>query len=87
MTMTVAQGAALTDRLIRQVERAIVGKRLLLKTIVVPILVPGGHVLLKDYPGLARTLIANGFSTALGIVQTVPVPVLSGVLAGVIEGV
>jgi hypothetical protein len=31
--------------------------------------------------------ITNGFSTTLGIVQTVPVPVLSGVLAGLIEGV
>jgi len=27
----------------------------------------GGHVLLEDYPGLAKTLIANSFSTALGL--------------------
>jgi MoxR-like ATPase len=28
----------------------------------------GGHVLLEDYPGLAKTLIANSFATALGMV-------------------
>jgi MoxR-like ATPase len=27
----------------------------------------GGHVLLEDYPGLAKTLIANSFSKALGL--------------------
>ena len=28
---------------------------------------PGGHVLLEDYPGLAKTLIANSFASALGM--------------------
>ena len=27
----------------------------------------GGHILLEDYPGLAKTLIANSFATALGL--------------------
>ena len=27
----------------------------------------GGHVLLEDYPGLAKTLIASSFATALGL--------------------
>jgi MoxR-like ATPase len=27
----------------------------------------GGHVLIEDYPGLAKTLIANSFATALGL--------------------
>ena len=27
----------------------------------------GGHVLLEDYPGLAKTLIANSFATVLGL--------------------
>ncbi len=31
------------------------------------ILVPGGHVLLEDHPGLAKTLIAKSFATALGL--------------------
>jgi MoxR-like ATPase len=31
------------------------------------VLTPGGHVLIEDYPGLAKTLIANSFATALGL--------------------
>jgi MoxR-like ATPase len=58
--------AALAGRVIDQVERAIVGKRLLLERIMAAFLA-GGHVLLEDYPGLAKTLIANSFATALGL--------------------
>lgn len=54
------------DKVIQEVERAVVGKRLLLEKIMAAILA-GGHVLLEDYPGLAKTLIANSFSTALGL--------------------
>ncbi len=67
MTLEIAEVSALTDRVIREVERAIVGKRSLLRKIMAAILVSGGHVLLEDYPGLAKTLIANSFSTALGL--------------------
>jgi MoxR-like ATPase len=56
----------LTDKVIQEVERAVVGKRPLLEKIMAAILT-GGHVLLEDYPGLAKTLIANSFSTALGL--------------------
>jgi MoxR-like ATPase len=31
------------------------------------LLTSGGHVLLEDYPGLAKTLIANSFAAALGL--------------------
>ena len=58
--------AALAGRIIAEVERAVVGKRSLLEQIMATILV-GGHVLLEDYPGLAKTLIANSFATALGL--------------------
>src|SRR5690242_20731778 len=58
--------AALTGQVIQQVERAIVGKRPALEKIMAALLV-GGHVLIEDYPGLAKTLIANCFATALGI--------------------
>jgi MoxR-like ATPase len=58
--------SALAERVIQQVERAVVGKRALLGKIMAAILA-GGHVLLEDYPGLAKTLIANSFSTALGL--------------------
>jgi MoxR-like ATPase len=58
--------AATTSRVIVQVERAIVGKRSALEMIMAAFLT-GGHVLLEDYPGLAKTLIANSFATALGM--------------------
>jgi MoxR-like ATPase len=66
MTAEIAHVSILTDRVIGEVERAVVGKRRLLEKIMAAILV-GGHVLLEDYPGLAKTLIANCFSTALGL--------------------
>jgi MoxR-like ATPase len=58
--------SSLTGRVIQQVERAVVGKRPLLEQIMAALL-GGGHVLLEDYPGLAKTLIANSFSIALGL--------------------
>jgi MoxR-like ATPase len=62
----IAQVNALTSRVVREVERAVVGKRPLLEKIMAAVL-SGGHVLLEDYPGLAKTLIANSFATALGL--------------------
>jgi MoxR-like ATPase len=62
----VEQVASMADRVIAQVERAIVGKRNALEMIMAAFLT-GGHVLLEDYPGLAKTLIANSFATALGM--------------------
>jgi MoxR-like ATPase len=56
----------LINKVIQEVERAVVGKRPLLEKIMAAILA-GGHILLEDYPGLAKTLIANSFSTALGL--------------------
>jgi MoxR-like ATPase len=54
-------------RIIEEMESAIVGKTEVLRTILSAILTSGGHVLLEDYPGLAKTLIANSFATALGL--------------------
>jgi MoxR-like ATPase len=56
----------LGKQVITEVERAIVGKRSLLEMIMVAILA-GGHVLLEDFPGLGKTLIARSFATALGL--------------------
>ena len=47
-------------------ERAVVGKRAPLEHVLVGILA-GGHVLLEDFPGLAKTLAARSFAQALGI--------------------
>jgi len=64
--ITVNQVSEYSDRVIQEVSRAIVGKEDLLKQIMAVILA-GGHILLEDYPGLAKTLIANSFATALGM--------------------
>jgi MoxR-like ATPase len=46
-----------------EVERAVVGKRGPLELILLALL-SDGHVLLEDYPGLAKTLIARSFAQA-----------------------
>jgi len=66
MNAEIPEVAPLADRVIDEVERAVVGKRRLLEQIMAAVLT-GGHVLLEDYPGLAKTLIANSFATALGL--------------------
>jgi MoxR-like ATPase len=62
----IEQTAAQSSRVIAQVSRAIVGKQTVLQQIMAAFLA-GGHVLLEDYPGLAKTLIANSFARALGM--------------------
>ena len=58
---------AKTSRLaLDEVERAIVGKTEQLEMVMAAILA-GGHVLLEDFPGLGKTLIARSFATALGL--------------------
>ena len=49
-----------------EVERAIVGKRDALELILLALL-GDGHVLLEDYPGLAKTLIARSFASATSL--------------------
>ena len=58
--------AKLSKQVVAEVERAIVGKRSLLEMIMAAMLA-GGHVLLEDFPGLGKTLIARSFATALGL--------------------
>jgi MoxR-like ATPase len=49
-----------------EVERAIVGKREALQLILAAVLCDG-HVLLEDYPGLAKTLAARSFAQAMSL--------------------
>jgi MoxR-like ATPase len=49
------------ERIVTEVERAIVGKRRTLELILTGFLADG-HVLLEDFPGLAKTLIARCFA-------------------------
>jgi len=57
---------ALAEAVIGEVERAVVGKTELLKHLLACFLA-GGHVLLEDYPGLGKTLIAKSLANALGL--------------------
>ena len=54
------------DRVLDEVERAIVGKRDELELILIGLLADG-HVLLEDYPGLAKTLAARSFAAVTTI--------------------
>jgi MoxR-like ATPase len=49
------------ERVVSEVERAIVGKRSTLELVLTGFLADG-HVLLEDFPGLAKTLIARSFA-------------------------
>jgi MoxR-like ATPase len=51
---------------VAEVERAVVGKHELLETVMAAVLA-GGHVLIEDFPGLGKTLIARSFAAALGL--------------------
>jgi MoxR-like ATPase len=65
--ISIEQVAELSARVIQEVEKAVVGKREVLEQMMAAFLSSGGHILLEDYPGLAKTLIANSFATALGM--------------------
>jgi len=63
---TILETSKLCQDIISEVEKAIVGKRGVLETILAAVLA-GGHVLLEDNPGLGKTLIAKSFATVLGL--------------------
>jgi len=56
-----AQGKILLD----EIGKAIVGKRDAVENVLLAVLCDG-HVLIEDYPGLAKTLMAKSFAAALG---------------------
>jgi len=58
--------AAYGDRVLDEIERAVVGKREALGLILLGLLADG-HVLIEDYPGLAKTLAARSFAQAAGM--------------------
>jgi MoxR-like ATPase len=57
------EGAA---AILDEIERSVVGKRDALALILAAVLCDG-HVLLEDYPGLAKTLIARSFAQATSL--------------------
>src|SRR5690242_10646359 len=51
------------ERILAEVERAIVGRREALELVLMGLLADG-HVLIEDFPGLAKTLMARSFAQA-----------------------
>ena len=54
------------ERVIEEVEKAVVGKREILTKIMTAILA-GGHILIEDIPGTGKTTMALAFSRAMGL--------------------
>ena len=65
MSISISQVSSTCKRLIEEVGNVVVGKKNLLKFVTLGILTDG-HVLFEDYPGLAKTLTAKTFSSAMG---------------------
>jgi MoxR-like ATPase len=59
--MNTEEVATLGQELLDEVERAVVGKRAILELMLMALLADG-HVLIEDYPGLAKTLMARSFA-------------------------
>ena len=64
--VTVDELSQQADRILDEVERAVVGKREALELVLLGILADG-HVLIEDFPGLAKTLIARAFAQVTSI--------------------
>jgi MoxR-like ATPase len=66
VTLALAEVQELSGRILDEVERAVVGKREALELVLLGLLADG-HVLLEDYPGLAKTLAARSFAQVTSI--------------------
>ncbi|HEX3265249.1 MAG TPA: AAA family ATPase [Candidatus Limnocylindrales bacterium] len=64
--MTLDDVAVRSTGVLDEVERAVVGKRPELELILLAILADG-HILVEDYPGLAKTLVARSFAQVLDL--------------------
>src|SRR6185437_5313900 len=59
--MTLDELAARAAAILDEIERVVVGKRGVLELVLTG-MIADGHVLLEDFPGLAKTLIARSFA-------------------------
>jgi MoxR-like ATPase len=64
--MELSDVGALSAKVLDEVERAVVGKRDALELLMLGLLADG-HVLIEDYPGLAKTLMARSFAQATSL--------------------
>ena len=61
-----ADVARLGNRVLDEVEKAVIGKRDALELLLLGVLADG-HILIEDYPGLAKTLMARSFAATLSL--------------------
>jgi len=66
VALSIPQVSDQAQRILAEVERAVVGKRRAAEFVLSGILA-GGHVLMEDFPGLGKTLAARSFAQALGL--------------------
>ena len=75
------------QRVIAEVEKAIVGKGPLIRMVMASA-ISGGHILLEDFPGLGKTMLAKSFARALGLefkrIQFIPDLLPSDITGGYI---
>ncbi len=64
--MELAEVGRIANRVIDEVEKAVVGKRDALELLMLGVL-GDGHILIEDYPGLAKTLMARSFAQATSL--------------------
>ena len=64
--ITVDEAAGAAEAVLREVGRAVIGKDKALELLLMALLADG-HVLIEDFPGLAKTLMARSFSVATGL--------------------
>src|ERR1022692_2654416 len=64
--LATSEVARVTNEVVDEVERAVIGKREAVELVLIGVLA-GGHVLLEDVPGLAKTLLARSLCQATGM--------------------
>ncbi len=64
--LTASDVARIARDVVAEVERAVIGKREAVELVLIGVLA-GGHVLLEDVPGLAKTLIVRSLARVLGL--------------------
>lgn len=66
MTKDINELSILCTKIISEIENAVIGKHEQIEMIMAGVLA-GGHILMEDYPGLGKTLIASSFAKVLGL--------------------
>src|SRR5882762_9376282 len=64
--LSLADVSRISGRILDEIERAVVGKREALSLVLLGLLADG-HVLIEDFPGLAKTLMARSFAQATSL--------------------